>query len=213
MTADTLKLKTSLSKCVSKKTLELCEKVLDLPAFSYYPASLSKHHSHVGGLAMHTKEAWEAAKGIYMVSGEPLIDVVAAGVVFHDIGKTMCYKEDLGDALNPHPAGGPDHFGRYAFSRSDEYYDMYHIVLSYEFFKKHSKGMSSEFIRRVSHCILSHHGQQSAGSPVVPTTKEAWAVYLGDVASVTVVSNVYPKARNYDVRRYQNACIMFSKED
>lgn len=201
MRIDVEALRGSLAKCVSEKVLSLCEKVIYLPAFSYYPASLSKHHSYVGGLARHTKEAWEAAKGIYMASGEPLWDIVAAGVVFHDVGKISCYKEHLGDDQHKRSVGEPDSFGRYSFSRSDEYYDAYHIVLSYEFFKKHSKGMNAEFVRRVSHCILAHHGQQAAGSPVTPTTKEAWAVYLGDVASVTVMSNVYPKTRNPELVR------------
>jgi len=199
-------LRESLSACVSKKTLQLCEYVLEMPEFSYFPASMTKHHSYIGGLAAHTREAWEAAKGIYQASEEELIDVVATGVVFHDVGKLSCYKEHvaptpIGSPDKKFKAGQPDDYGRFTFSKTEEYYDSYHIVLSYEMFKQKSKGMSGEFIRRVSHCILAHHGQQSAGSPVTPTTKEAWAVYLGDVASVTVMSSVYPKHRDFGLVR------------
>jgi 23S rRNA maturation-related 3'-5' exoribonuclease YhaM len=36
---------------------------------------------------------------------------------------------------------------------------------------------------KVLHCILAHHGCRAWGSPVAPSTREAWLVHLADAIS------------------------------
>lgn len=181
---------------VSKSVLQLCNKAMRLPDFEICPASLDKHHSFHGGLAIHTLEAIRIAKQIYKVVPSISFDVVAAALVFHDVGKLFCYERESIDSGQP----GLAIVTVPSWSKNQRYYDTYHVVLSYETFKQMSRGMSSEFVQAVGHCILAHHRQREFGSPVTPVTKEAWLVCMSDSGSVTLMTDEYPKKP--DTRTY-----------
>ncbi|MEE1089275.1 MAG: HD domain-containing protein, partial [Bacteroidaceae bacterium] len=48
------------------------------------------------------------------------------------------------------------------------------------------RGVDAEEVKRIIHCILSHHGQREYGSPVLPCIQEASIVsYLDNISAKT----------------------------
>lgn len=178
------KIKKELQGAVSPKVFSLCCSALSMKDFSVYPASLNRHHSFKGGLALHTLETIQVAKSIHLRVREIDFDVVATALVFHDTGKLVCYeRQDQGCNECPH----------WVYRKSHLYYSTYHVVISYQNFMKKACKFPMDFKENVGHCILSHHRTKENGSPVTPNTKEAWLVCMSDSASVTLFTDEYPK--------------------
>ena len=138
------------------------------------PASVSGHHSALGGLLKHTLEVGAIARVIARVCGaDP--DLVLAGVLLHDIGKLDSYRWDR------------------IFDYTDAHYLVGHVVLSSlmldrRLAEEREPPCTEDERAALHHLILSHHGRKEFGSPVVPATLEAEVLHWADNASAQTAS-------------------------
>ncbi len=133
------------------------------------------HHASLGGLLQHTCEV--AAIGRQMARIAKADDeLVLAGALLHDIGKTECYTWETG-----------------VFDTNERGRLVGHVVQGLI--------MLREAIQRapappctpdeqllLEHLILSHHGQLEFGAPVRPLTLEAEILHFADDASAKTAS-------------------------
>jgi 3'-5' exoribonuclease len=131
-------------------------------AFCAAPAAKSMHHSFLGGLLEHTLSVLamaELACGHYRELNR---DLVAAGVLLHDLGKTaeLTYQR--------------------SFGYSDAGNLIGHISMEAEWISR-AAGAIPDFPEplrlQILHIVLSHHGRLEYGSPVLPKTPEALLVH------------------------------------
>jgi 3'-5' exoribonuclease len=145
-------------------------------AFERTPASIGGHHSKVGGLLLHVWEVAYIARGMAkaMRASE---DIVLAGVLLHDIGKTEAYGISW------------DGFVRTAAGNLIEHVVLGSMMLDERLARAAAAApadaplCSSDQRLELQHLILSHHGRLEHGSPVRPLTLEAEIVHRADDAS------------------------------
>ncbi|WP_005036326.1 3'-5' exoribonuclease YhaM family protein [Holophaga foetida] len=136
-------------------------------AFSRAPAAKSMHHVRLGGLLEHTLSVATMAERACAHYRELNADLVMAGVLLHDLGKTaeLTYQR--------------------SFGYSDVGNLLGHISLETLWISQAMDRLGpfpEELRLQILHIILSHHGRQEFGSPVVPKTPEALLVhYLDDL--------------------------------
>ena len=136
-------------------------------AFSKAPAAKSMHHVYLGGLLEHTLSVLDMAERACGHYPELNRDLVVAGVLLHDLGKTaeLTYER--------------------AFGYSDVGNLIGHISMEAEWISRAAAGIPGfpEDLRlQILHIVLSHHGRLEYGSPVLPKTPEALLVhYLDDL--------------------------------
>ncbi|MGA2082030.1 MAG: HD domain-containing protein [Holophaga sp.] len=136
-------------------------------AFAKAPAAKSMHHVYLGGLLEHTLSVAAMAGKACEHYRELNRDLVLAGVLLHDLGKTaeLTYQR--------------------SFGYSDAGNLIGHIILEAEWINRAAARIPEfpETLRLlVLHMVLSHHGKLEFGSPVVPKTPEALLVhYLDDL--------------------------------
>ncbi|MBI4913681.1 MAG: HD domain-containing protein [Acidobacteria bacterium] len=136
-------------------------------AFAKAPAAKSLHHVYLGGLLEHTLSVARMAELACGHYGEMNRDLVLAGVLLHDVGKTA----------------------ELSYERSFNYTDpgnlIGHISMECEWINKAAAGVPGfpeELRTQILHIVLSHHGKLEFGSPVLPKTPEALLVhYLDDL--------------------------------
>jgi 3'-5' exoribonuclease len=136
-------------------------------AFAQAPAAKSMHHAFLGGLLEHTLSVLGMAERACTHYRELNRDLVLAGVLLHDVGKTaeLSYRRTFGytDAGNL----------------------LGHIALEAEWISRavgKIPGFPEELRLQILHIVLSHHGRLEFGSPVLPKTPEALLVhYLDDL--------------------------------
>jgi 3'-5' exoribonuclease len=136
-------------------------------AFALAPAAKSMHHAYLGGLLEHSLSVLGMAEGACRHYRGLNRDLVAAGVLLHDVGKTaeLSYQRTFGytDAGNL----------------------LGHIALEAEWISRAMgkiPGFPEELRLQILHIVLSHHGRLDFGSPVLPKTPEALLVhYLDDL--------------------------------
>jgi 3'-5' exoribonuclease len=155
---------------------KVCDKVLDDPRFSLFPASISKHHAWEGGLAEHTFQVVRGVIDIAKVAPEINACTVVVAALWHDYGKVFDY-----EFLD----------GAWVYAKHKVMVS--HLSRSYSEFMQATSDLSGDycdqFRMEVGHCILAHHGQHEYGSPVLPQTREAWAVHLADMISVHCIED------------------------
>ena len=136
-------------------------------AFARAPAAKSMHHVYLGGLLEHTLSVAGMAGlacGHYPALNR---DLVLAGVLLHDLGKTaeLTYQRSFGYSDAGNLVG--------------------HIALEAEWISRAAARIPDfpEALRlQILHIVLSHHGKLEFGSPVLPKTPEALLVhYLDDL--------------------------------
>ncbi len=129
------------------------------------PAAVSVHHAYLGGLLEHTVFMTRAARAVADVYAEINRDLLLAGIILHDIGKTREYVYD---------------------AAIDHTYDgrlVGHLVMGYDMVRARIaavKNFPEELGRMLLHIILSHHGQMEFGSPKTPKFAEALIVHFLD---------------------------------
>lgn len=136
-------------------------------AFAQAPAAKSMHHVCLGGLLEHTLSVAGMAERACGHYGNLNRDLVLAGVLLHDVGKTaeLSYQRSFGytDAGNL----------------------LGHIAMEAEWISRAAgriPGFPEELRLQILHIVLSHHGRLEFGSPVLPKTPEALLVhYLDDL--------------------------------
>ncbi len=137
--------------------------------FCNAPAAMKLHHDCIGGLLEHTHNMLRVATAILPFYPDVQADLVLAGILLHDIGKTEELVYDM------------------AFSYTDSGQLIGHInksllMLNQKADALRDKGISinSEVLDALGHIILSHHGAYEFGSPKLPATPEAFMVYYID---------------------------------
>ncbi len=127
--------------------------------FKKSPAAKGIHHAFTGGLLEHCHSMLKVAE--FTAAHYPGIDrsLLIAGVLLHDIGKTVELTENVGVI---------------EYSVSGRLKG--HILMGCEMAANAAAkidGFPSETLLAVQHLIASHHGRLEFGSPVVPMTPEA----------------------------------------
>jgi 3'-5' exoribonuclease len=142
-------------------------------------AARKYHHARRGGLVEHTAQMIRVAKEIARVYPQLNVDLLIAGILFHDSGKlwenqfsetgfVMEYDE-LGELVG-HISIGLEVVNSLWRKLSADNADAWKTYLP-----------SSEDVRlHLLHLIGSHHGQKELGSPVEPKTPEAMALHYID---------------------------------
>lgn len=144
--------------------------------FKRAAAARAHHHARRGGLVAHTAQMMRSALGIASAYPQLNADLLATGVLFHDIGKLWetCPPEE-GFSI------GHDLHGEL----------MGHISIGVEIINALWRDLprdewdelvpTSESVRlHLIHLVLSHHGELEFGSPITPKTPEAMALHFID---------------------------------
>jgi len=172
----------SATKTITDPRLRsLCEAFLQEwgDRFRRTAAARNYHHARRGGLVEHTAQMMRIAKGIALLYPQLNLDLLLAGVLFHDSGKLW---------ENALPENG-------FIMNYDERGELIgHISIGLELvnalWRKLNadnaeawKGLApaSEDVRlHLLHLIGAHHGEMEFGSPVAPKTPEAMALHYID---------------------------------
>ena len=147
------------------------------------PGGLSRHHSYAGGYMEHVVSTANIASAMCVsvekvYHGKVNRDLVLAGVLLHDIFKTVTYTVDKN--------------GNYSSTSLAEYLD--HLSIA-----------TSELVRRgfplgLIHIVSAHHGEYG---PIRPRTLEALICHLADLADSRLNGEVMSAAA-YLSRRATN---------
>ncbi len=123
-----------------------------------YPAAVKIHHEFGSGILHHSLAMADLAEDVARRYPQVDRDLLVAGALMHDIGKTIEYENPLMPAQTVE--------GKLCG----------HIAIMYAEFKKIVDGLNikSEVPILLEHMILAHHGKLEWGSPVAPATREAW---------------------------------------
>jgi 3'-5' exoribonuclease len=142
-------------------------------------AARNYHHARRGGLVEHTAQMMRVAKQIAPVYPELNLDLLVAGILFHDSGKlwenalpengfVMGYDE-LGELMG-HISIGLELVNALWKKLSAENADAW----------KNLTPASEDVRMHLLHLIVAHHGELEFGSPVAPKTPEAMALHYID---------------------------------
>ena len=145
----------------------LVEDALLRAAFAKAPAAKSLHHVCLGGLLEHSLSVAAMAERACAHYQALNRDLVLAGVLLHDIGKTaeLSYERSFGYTDTGNLLG--------------------HITLETQWIAQAISKIPDfpeELRLQILHIVLAHHGKLEFGSPVLPRTPEALIVhYLDDL--------------------------------
>ncbi len=136
-----------------------------LARFADAPAARMMHHAYIGGLLEHTLSMASLAN--FLATHYPYVnkDLLLAGTLLHDMGKTEEYGID----------------GSFDFSEDGRLVG--HIVRAVIMIEQAATELDfpPEELRQLVHLILSHHGNLEWGSPVKPKTLEAILLHQIDL--------------------------------
>ena len=148
----------------------LCTKVLadNRNRLMYYPAAARNHHAEYGGLLYHVKRMLMTGLRVCEVYQNLNRDLVAAGVILHDI-------EKLNEIQSNEYGISPG----YSF----EGQLLGHLVQGVKFLDRTCRelGFSEEKTLMLEHMILSHHYEPEFGSPKRPMFPEAEVLHYLDI--------------------------------
>lgn len=143
--------------------------VLDRPglrdAFRTAPAGKTMHHAYIGGLLEHVLSLAQMADRVCDHYRWLDRDMLLAGVILHDIGKTAELSWEAG------------------FGYTDEGQMIGHIVMVAGWIEEAAKELGDvepETTLALRHIVVSHHGRLEYGSPKKPMTAEALALHFID---------------------------------
>ena len=150
-----------------------------------YPAAMSMHHNYFNGLAYHTYTMLQLAEKLFALYPGMNKDLLYAGVLLHDIGKT---KELTGPKAPLYTKDG-NLLG--------------HIVIGLQMIAVEAANQNvadTEEVKVLSHLIASHHGELEYGSPKEPITLEAYALHFIDLtdSKLTPISAEVVKTQKGD---------------
>lgn len=142
-------------------------------------AARNYHHARRGGLVEHTAQMMRVAAGIAPLYPQLNVDLLLAGILFHDSGKLW---------ENQFPENG------FVMGYDERGELMGHISIGLELVNSLWRKLSAdnaeawknlappgEDVRmHLLHLIGSHHGEMQFGSPVFPKTPEAMALHYID---------------------------------
>lgn len=125
--------------------------------FREAPAAKSMHGAYLHGLLEHVVRQAEMAECVCQCYPKANRDLVISGILLHDIGKIIEFSWDMGIE-----------YTKYGNLQG-------HIVIGDRlvFDRGRELGISEEIALRLSHLILSHHGEREYGAAVLPQTLES----------------------------------------
>lgn len=141
-----------------------------------YPAASKNHHEFVSGLAFHTLSMLRVADALMNVYPELNADLLYSGILLHDIGKTV----ELSGPVVPSYTFEGQMLGHISIAQSMVYAAAQEL---------HIEG---EEVTLLQHMILSHHGKNEYGSPVLPQIREAEMLHMID--NMDARMNMFNKA-------------------
>jgi len=159
-------------------TMDLYEKYAE--DFYLYPAATKFHHAYISGLAYHTASMLRLAEGFLSVYPFLNEDLLIAGIVLHDVTKTLEFDSYEGSEYTV--AGKL--IGHISLTANE-------IALTAA-----KLGFSAaEETMLLEHIILSHHYYGNFGSPKKPNLAEALVIHFIDNvdSKVTVVGEELAK--------------------
>ncbi len=132
--------------------------------FIMNPAGMRMHHAYIGGLLQHSVDVAGIAIALAEQIGNVDKDLVVAGALLHDIGKLREISSQIG------------------FPYTNEGRLLGHIAMSVMMVQDAAAKLKLPQARleQLQHILLSHHGDNDKGSPVVCATKEAFIVHYAD---------------------------------
>jgi 3'-5' exoribonuclease len=139
-------------------------------AFCKAPAGIKNHHAYLGGLLEHVLTMMESADRIAPLYAGLNRDFLLMGVFLHDMGKI-------------HELSYERVFGYSDVGQLVGHIDMGVEMLSAKISqaeKLTGEPFPLEHVYRLKHLIVSHHGTYEFGSPRLPMTPEAIALYILD---------------------------------
>ncbi len=145
---------------------ELLKRIFDKygEKFKRWPGAVKVHHSYFGGLLEHTLSVTKHC--VHFAEKYNLSkDIMIAGAILHDIGKIEEIGIDKG------------------FYLTEKGLLMGHIGIGVSMVEKEvSKiiGFPENIKTKLIHMILSHHGTLENGSPVLPSMKESFSLFIAD---------------------------------
>lgn len=164
------KFKEEIESITDNNIKQLLKSIFDddgfMKKYSESPAAKSRHHNYVGGLLEHVLSMIEMSKAITK-QYEPDLnsDLMIAGCMLHDIGKIFEYETK---AVIDYTVTGSL---------------LGHISIGTKMVENKIDRLENfppDLKNKVLHLILSHHGSQEAGSPVIPHFPEAVALHKID---------------------------------
>ena len=122
-----------------------------------YPGAVKVHHEFGSGILHHSLFMADVADAISKIYTQVDRDILVAGALLHDIGKTIEYENPVAPVQTAE--------GKLCG----------HVAIGYAEFKRivDELHIESEVPLLLEHMILSHHGTLEFGSPVMPSTREA----------------------------------------
>ena len=122
-----------------------------------YPGAVKVHHEFGSGILHHSLFMADVADAIAKIYTQVDRDILVAGALLHDIGKTIEYENPI------------------APIQTAEGKLCGHVAIGYAEFKRivDELDIKSEVPLLLEHMILAHHGSLEFGSPVMPATREA----------------------------------------
>ncbi|WP_261130191.1 3'-5' exoribonuclease YhaM [Bacillus sp. Marseille-Q3570] len=133
-------------------------------AFLEFPAATKNHHEFVSGLAFHVVSMLKLAKSIAHLYPSLDTDLLYAGVILHDLGKT----KELSGPVAP--------------SYTLEGNLLGHITMMVEEIGEAARELEidGEEVLILQHMVLSHHSKAEWGSPKPPLVREAEILHYID---------------------------------
>jgi len=143
-------------------------------SFVIAPAAVANHHAYRHGLLEHSIIVAEVAAEVAAHFPSVDADLVLAGALLHDLGKTRTYSVDL---MKP---GFTDE-GRLHGEIAIGHEQLRDLIAE-------DPDFPPELASQLRHILLSHHGQKEKGSPVIPVTREAIIVHFCDDMTARVAA-------------------------
>ena len=141
--------------------------------FALAPAARTIHHNYVSGLLEHTLEVIYFCRSLAAVYSDQIqLDLLLTGAILHDMGKIEEYRQDS-----------------LSFEFTDRGKLVGHISIGKEMLDQKLKELSGfpEALKlELEHMILTHHGMREWGSPEVPKTIHAYALFHADLLSARI---------------------------
>ena len=155
-------------KALVKMRLEECGEALN-----YYPAASKLHHAERAGLLHHTSTMLRAAGAICEIYPTLDADLLAAGVVLHDLCKIGEMNADELGVVSDYTAEGML---------------IGHLVRGVSELDRCGRALNvkPELLMMLEHMILSHHDLPEYGSPKPPMFPEAEVLHVLDLLDARI---------------------------
>ena len=186
----------------------VCVKILsdNREKLMYYPAASRNHHAEYAGLLYHVKRMLMTGLKVCEVYSELNKDLVAAGVIIHDICKLMEIESNEYGVSSGYSAEGQL---------------LGHLVMGVKYVSAIAEktGIPEEKALMLEHMVLSHHYEPEFGSPKKPMFPEAELLHYLDVMDARIydmdeaLNNTVPGSFSERIWTLENRRIYKPMED